>query len=38
MFILALLIPSAFGIVWIIEMQVKQYGTNILVFTMGKQA
>jgi hypothetical protein len=25
-------------IVWIIEMEAKQYGTNILVSTMGKQA
>jgi hypothetical protein len=31
--------PSAFGyIVWIIKMEAKQYGTNIFVFTMGRQA
>jgi hypothetical protein len=39
MFTLVLHTPSAFAyIVWIIEMEAKQYGTNIFVFTMGRQA
>jgi hypothetical protein len=39
MFTLLLHHPSAFAyIVWIIEMEAKQYGTNILVSTMGRQA
>jgi hypothetical protein len=39
MFTLVLHHPSAFGyIVWIIEMEAKQYRTNILVSTMGRQA
>jgi hypothetical protein len=39
MFTLVFHIPSAFGyIVKIIEMEAKQYGSNILVSTMGRQA
>jgi hypothetical protein len=39
MFTLVLHIPNAFAyIVYIIKMEAKQYGTNILVFTMGRQA
>jgi hypothetical protein len=39
MFTLLLHHPSAFGyIVWIIEMKAKQYGTNIFITTMRKQA
>jgi hypothetical protein len=39
MFTLVLDHFSAFGyIVWIIEMEAKQYGTNILGSTMGRQA
>jgi hypothetical protein len=39
MFILVLHHPSAFVyIVWIMEMEAKQYRTNILVATMGRQA
>jgi hypothetical protein len=39
MFILVPHHLSAFAyIVWIIEMEAKQYGTNILVSTMGRQA
>jgi hypothetical protein len=39
MFILVLHHPNAFAcIIWIIEVEAKQYGTNILVSTMGRQA
>jgi hypothetical protein len=39
MFILVFHHFNAFGyIVWIIKMEAKQYGINILVATMGKQA
>jgi hypothetical protein len=39
MFTFVLHTLSAFAYkVWIIEMEAKQYGTNILVFTMGRQA
>jgi nitrate reductase NapE component len=39
LFILVLHHLGAFGyIVWIIKMETKQYGTNILVATMARQA
>jgi hypothetical protein len=39
MFTLVFHHPSAFAyIVWIIKMEAKQYGTNILISTMGRQA
>jgi hypothetical protein len=39
MFNLVLHQSNAFGyIVWIIKMGTKQYGTNVLVATMGRQA
>jgi hypothetical protein len=39
MFTLDLHHPSTFGyIIWIIKMETKQHGTNILVATMGRQA
>jgi hypothetical protein len=39
MFTLLLHYPSAFAyIIWIIKMEAKQYGTNNLVATMGRQA
>jgi hypothetical protein len=39
MFTLVFHYPNAFAyVVWIIEMEAKQYGTNILVSTMGRQA
>jgi hypothetical protein len=39
MFTLVLHHPSAFAyMVWIIKMKAKQYGTNILVSNMGRQA
>jgi hypothetical protein len=39
MFTLVLHHSSAFNyIVWIIKMEAKKYGTNILVLTIGKQA
>jgi hypothetical protein len=39
MFVLVLYHPNSFAyIIWIIEMEAKQYGTHILISTMGKQA
>jgi hypothetical protein len=39
MFTLVLRHPNTFPyIIWIIQMETKQYGTNILVSTMGRQA
>jgi hypothetical protein len=39
MFTLVFHHPNAFAyIVWIIKMETKQYGTNNLVATMGRQA
>jgi hypothetical protein len=39
MFILVLRHPNAFDyMVWIIKMETEQYGTNIFVSTMGRQA